>query len=153
LENNQDVCIIFPMHMNPRIREAVNAILKNKSRIILLDALNYNDMVNLMPQSFIILTDSGGIQEEAPSLGKPILVLRNETERPEALEIGAVELVGTNSDKIVKKVNEILTDKDKYLTMAKTINPYGDGKVSERIIKKILNYFCILDKPPEEFKI
>ncbi|MEA2021238.1 MAG: UDP-N-acetylglucosamine 2-epimerase (non-hydrolyzing) [Candidatus Caldatribacteriota bacterium] len=152
LGNNPDVSIIFPMHKNPRIREAVNNILKNKKRMILLDALGYEDMINLISKSFIILTDSGGVQEEAPSLGKPILVLRNETERPEALAAGAVELVGTNDDKIVEKVNELLTDEDKYLEMVKTINPYGDGKASERIVKKILNHFNLVDQSPIEFK-
>lgn len=152
LEDNPDVSIIFPMHKNPRIREAVNDILKNKKRMILLDTLDYKDMINLISKSFIILTDSGGVQEEAPSLGKPILVLRNETERPEALAAGVVELVGTNDDKIVEKVNELLTDKGKYLEMVKTINPYGDGKASERIVKKILNHFDLIDNPPMEFK-
>ena len=152
LEDNPDASIIFPMHKNPRIREAVNNILKNKKRMILLDTLDYKDMINLISKSSIILTDSGGVQEEAPSLGKPILVLRNETERPEALAAGVVKLVGTNGDKIVEKVNELLTNKDKYLEMVKNINPYGDGKASERIIKKILNHFNLIGQSPIEFK-
>ncbi|MEA1939840.1 MAG: UDP-N-acetylglucosamine 2-epimerase (non-hydrolyzing) [Candidatus Caldatribacteriota bacterium] len=152
LKDNPDVNVIFPMHKNPRIREAVNKILKNEQRMILLDTLNYKDIINLIAKSFIILTDSGGIQEEAPSLGKPVLVLRNETERPEALEVGMVELVGTNEDRIVGKVNKLLTDKQKYQEMVNTINPYGDGKASERIVKKILNHFNLIDQPPIEFK-
>jgi UDP-N-acetylglucosamine 2-epimerase (non-hydrolysing) len=152
LEDNPDASIIFPMHKNPRIREAVNNILKNKKRMILLDTLDYKDMINLISKSSIILTDSGGVQEEAPSLGKPILVLRNETERPEALAAGVVKLVGTNGNKIVEKVNELLTNKDKYLEMVKKINPYGDGKASERIIKKILNHFNLISQSPIEFK-
>ncbi|MCK5767538.1 MAG: UDP-N-acetylglucosamine 2-epimerase (non-hydrolyzing), partial [Candidatus Atribacteria bacterium] len=152
LEDNPDASIIFPMHKNPRIREAVNNILKNKKRMILLDTLDYKDMINLISKSSIVLTDSGGVQEEAPSLGKPILVLRNETERPEALAAGVVKLVGTNGDKIVEKVNELLTNKDKYLEMVKNINPYGDGKASERIIKKILNHFNLIGQSPIEFK-
>ena len=152
LEDNPDTYVIFPMHKNPRIREAVNNILKNKKRMILLDTLDYKDMINLISKSSIILTDSGGVQEEAPSLGKPILVLRNETERPEALAAGVVKLVGTNGDKIVEKVNELLTNKDKYLEMVKNINPYGDGKASERIIKKILNHFNLIGQSPIEFK-
>jgi len=153
LEDNPDTSVIFPMHKNPRIREAVNNILKNKKRMILLDTLDYKDMINLISKSSIILTDSGGVQEEAPSLGKPILVLRNETERPEALAAGVVKLVGTNGDKIVEKVNELLTNKDKYLEMVKNINPYGDGKASERIIKKILNHFNLIGQSPIEFKV
>ena len=153
LEDNPDTYVIFPMHKNPRIREAVNNILKNKKRMILLDTLDYKDMINLISKSSIILTDSGGVQEEAPSLGKPILVLRNETERPEALAAGVVKLVGTNGDKIVEKVNELLTNKDKYLEMVKNINPYGDGKASERIIKKILNHFNLIGQSPIEFKV
>jgi len=152
LEDNPDTSVIFPMHKNPRIREAVNNILKNKKRMILLDTLDYKDMINLISKSSIILTDSGGVQEEAPSLGKPILVLRNETERPEALAAGVVKLVGTNGDKIVEKVNELLTNKDKYLEMVKNINPYGDGKASERIVKKILNHFNLISQSPIEFK-
>jgi len=152
LEDNPDTYVIFPMHKNPRIREAVNNILKNKKRMILLDTLDYKDMINLISKSSIILTDSGGVQEEAPSLGKPILVLRNETERPEALAAGVVKLVGTNGDKIVEKVNELLTNKDKYLEMVKNINPYGDGKASERIVKKILNHFNLISQSPIEFK-
>ena len=152
LEDNPDTYVIFPMHKNPRIREAVNNILKNKKRMILLDTLDYKDMINLISKSSIILTDSGGVQEEAPSLGKPILVLRNETERPEALAAGVVKLVGTNGNKIVEKVNELLTNKDKYLEMVKKINPYGDGKASERIIKKILNHFNLISQSPIEFK-
>ena len=152
IERNHDVLIIFPIHKNPRIREAVNNILRDKKRIILLDTLNYKDMINLISKSFIVLTDSGGIQEEAPSLGKPILVLRNETERPEALSAGVVELVGTDCNRITKKVNKLIKDKSKYLEMVKSINPYGDGKASARIILKILHYFNRIKVCPSEFK-
>jgi UDP-N-acetylglucosamine 2-epimerase (non-hydrolysing) len=109
-------------------------------------------MINLMSKIYIILTDSGGIQEEAPSLGKPIFVLRDKTERPEAVEAGVVKLIGTNKERIVSEVNIILTNKDKYMEMAKRINPYGDGKASKRIIKKILCYFNLIDQFPYEFK-
>jgi len=152
LKENPSAFIIFPMHKNPKIREEVLRILNGNKRIILLDTLDYEDMVNLMSKSYIILTDSGGIQEEAPSLAKPILVLRNETERPEALAQGTVDLVGTNCGHITKKVNELMNDKNKYLEMIKSNNPYGDGKASSRIIKKILNYFKLLNTVPDEFK-
>jgi len=152
LEDNRDVYIVFPMHKNPGIREAVRKHLDDKKRILLLDTLDYVDMINLISKSFIVLTDSGGIQEEAPSLGKPILVLRNETERPEALAAGVVELVGTDCNRITQKVNELLKNKEKYSEMVKSVNPYGDGKAAERIIKKILYYFNKTDINPAEFK-
>jgi len=109
-------------------------------------------MINLMSKSYIILTDSGGIQEEAPSLGKPVLVLRDETERPEAVEAGVVKLVGTNKERVYSEVKTILNNKDKYIKMSKSINPYGDGKASERIVKKILYNFNLIDQEPDEFK-
>ncbi|GAI19783.1 unnamed protein product, partial [marine sediment metagenome] len=102
--------------------------------------------------SYIILTDSGGIQEEAPSLGKPVLVLRDETERPEAVEAGVVKLIGTDEKRICSEVDLLLNSREKYREMLKNINPYGDGKASERIVKKILYDFNLIDKAPDEFK-
>jgi UDP-N-acetylglucosamine 2-epimerase (non-hydrolysing) len=134
LDEHSDLFVIIPLHKNPEIRKTVNHILKDRRDILLLDTLDYGDMINLMSKIYIILTDSGGIQEEAPSLGKPIFVLRDETERPEAVEAGVVKLIGTNKERIVSEVNIILTNKDKYMEMAKRINPYGDGKASKRII-------------------
>jgi UDP-N-acetylglucosamine 2-epimerase (non-hydrolysing) len=152
LDEHSDLLVIIPLHKNPEIRKTVNYILKDRRDILLLDTLDYGDMINLMSKIYIILTDSGGIQEEAPSLGKPIFVLRDETERPEAVEAGVVKLIGTNQERIVSEVNIILTNKDKYMEMAKCINPYGDGKASKRIIKKILCYFNLIDQFPDEFQ-
>jgi len=152
LDEHSDLLVIIPLHKNPEIRKTVNHILKDRRDILLLDTLDYGDMINLMSKIYIILTDSGGIQEEAPSLGKPIFVLRDETERPEAVEAGVVKLIGTNKERIVSEVNIILTNKDKYMEMAKRINPYGDGKASKRIIKKILCYFNLIDQFPDEFQ-
>ncbi len=152
IDDYSDLLVIFPIHKNPEIRKIANEILKSRKEVLLLDTLDYKDMVNLMSKSYIILTDSGGIQEEAPSLGKPVLVLREETERPEAVEAGVVKLIGTNSKKIIKEVKELLDNKEKYLEMTRNINPYGDGKAAERIIKKILYNFNLVNQSPDEFK-
>ena len=152
IDKHIDISVIFPLHKNPEIRRNVKEILENKKDILLLDALDYDDMVNLMSKSYIILTDSGGIQEESPSLGKPVLVLRDETERPEAVEAGVVKLVGTNKERVCNEVETLLNSRDKYMEMSKSINPYGDGKASERITKKILYYFNLIEKAPDEFK-
>ena len=152
IDDYSDLSVIFPIHKNPEIRKIANEILKSRKEVLLLDTLDYKDMVNLMSKSYIILTDSGGIQEEAPSLGKPVLVLREETERPEAVEAGVVKLIGTNSKKIIKEVKELLDNKEKYLEMTRNINPYGDGKASERIVKKILYNFNLVNQSPDEFK-
>lgn len=147
-----DVSVIFPLHKNPEIRKNVKEILQNKKDILLLDTLDYDDMINLMSKSYIILTDSGGIQEEGPSLGKPVLVLRDETERPEAVEAGVVKMIGTNEEKVYREVVTLLDSKDKYREMSKNINPYGDGRASERIVKKILYNFNLINQSPDEFK-
>jgi len=152
LDEHSDLFVIIPLHKNPEIRKTVSHILKDRRDVLLLDTLDYGDMINLMSKTYIILTDSGGIQEEAPSLGKPIFVLRDETERPEAVEAGVVKLIGTNKERIVSEVNLILSNKDKYMEMTKRINPYGDGKASKRIIKKILYNFYLIDQAPDEFQ-
>jgi len=152
IEEHSDVSAILPLHKNPEIRRDVKKILQNKKDIILLDTLGYDDMVNLMSKSYIILTDSGGIQEEAPSLGKPVLVLRDETERPEAVKAGVVKLIGTDEEKICSEIDSLLNNREKYIEMSKSINPYGDGKASERIVKKILYNFNLIDQEPDEFK-
>ncbi|MBE3091891.1 MAG: UDP-N-acetylglucosamine 2-epimerase (non-hydrolyzing) [Candidatus Atribacteria bacterium] len=152
IDEHSDTYVIFPLHKNPEIRRNVKEILQNKKNILLLDTLDYDDMVNLMSKSYIMLTDSGGIQEEAPSLGKPVLVLRDETERPEAVEAGVVKLIGTNRERVYSEVKTMLNNKDKYIKMSKSINPYGDGKASERIVKKILYNFNLIDQSPDEFK-
>ena len=152
IDEHPDVLVIFPLHKNPDIRRHVKGILQNKKNILLLDTLDYDDMINLMSKSYIILTDSGGIQEEGPSLGKPVLVLRDETERPEAVEAGVVKLIGTNEERVYREVVTLLDSRDKYREMSKNINPYGDGKASERIVKKILYNFNLIDQSPDEFK-
>ena len=151
IDEYSDTCVIFPLHKNPEIRRNVKAILQNKKDILLLDTLDYDDMINLMSKSYIILTDSGGIQEESPSLGKPVLVLRDETERPEAVKAGVVKLIGTNKERVYREVKTLLNSKDKYVKMSKSINPYGDGKASERIVKKIMYNFNLIDQSPDEF--
>ena len=132
--NNPEINIIYPVHLNPNVRKPVNEILKDIKNIYLIEPLEYPEFVYLMSKSYLILTDSGGIQEEAPSLGKPVLVMRENTERPEAVDAGTVKLVGTNKEKIVKEVENLLKNKIEYDKMSKAINPYGDGKASERII-------------------
>ena len=153
MDNCSPLLIVFPLHKNPEIRREVKNILKDREEVLLLDTLDYPDMINLMSKSYIILTDSGGIQEEAPSFGKPVLVLRNETERPEAVEAGVAKLIGTNRQRIFEEVKQLLEDKEKYEKMVKSINPYGDGRASERIAKKTLHYFNFIAQSPEEFKI
>ena len=152
MNEHSNASVIFPLHKNPEISRNVKEILQNRKNILLLDALDYDDMINLMSKSYIILTDSGGIQEEAPSLGKPVLVLRNETERPEAVKAGVVKLIGTDEERICSEVDSLLNSREKYMEVSKSINPYGDGRASERIVKKILYNFNLIDQSPDEFK-
>jgi len=130
---NSDVQIIYPVHLNPNVREPVNRILSNINNIHLVEPMEYLSFIKLMDASYLILTDSGGIQEEAPSLGKPVLVMRDTTERPEAVEAGTVKLVGTDEKEIVRVVNQLLTNKKVYKNMSKAHNPYGDGHASQAI--------------------
>ncbi|NLE25651.1 MAG: UDP-N-acetylglucosamine 2-epimerase (non-hydrolyzing), partial [Clostridiaceae bacterium] len=120
-------------------------------RIHLIDPLNVQDMHNLMDRSTLIMTDSGGLQEEAPSLGKPVLVLRNETERPEAVKAGTVKLLGTDSEIVYKEARYLLEDATEYQRMAKAVNPYGDGQASKRITQALAYYFKLSDKKPDDF--
>lgn len=136
---HNEVQIVYPVHLNPNIQDPVNRYLGNKANIKLVNPLSYSAFVWLMNQSYFILTDSGGVQEEAPSLGKPVLVLRDTTERPEAIAAGTVLLVGTNKEKIIVSCSELLDNKIKYLEMTKAHNPYGDGLACERIIEFIQN--------------
>jgi len=137
VENNPDIQVIYPVHLNPNVRQTVFGMLDNIDRIKLIEPLDYAPFATLMKQSYIILTDSGGVQEEAPSLGKPVFVLRDETERPEAVESGTVKLVGSNTEKIVNSVQELLDSQEKYDRMASATNPYGDGLASGRILEAI----------------
>lgn len=140
-ENYPDIDFLYPVHLNPNVRKSVNSILGRSANenIFLIDPLDYLPFVYLMQKSYLILTDSGGIQEEAPELGKPVLVMRDTTERPEALEAGTVELVGTDEGKIIKSVNRLILDKEYYSKMITKINPYGDGRAAERIVWYFLN--------------
>jgi UDP-N-acetylglucosamine 2-epimerase (non-hydrolysing) len=134
-KNNPDIQIVYPVHLNPNVQEPVNRLLKGLDNIFLVEPLEYLSFVYLMDRSHIILTDSGGIQEEAPSLGKPVLVMRDTTERPEAVASGTVKLVGTDADLIVAEIESLLSDNEKYLSMSEAHNPYGDGHACERILK------------------
>lgn len=134
-ESRDDVSIVYPVHLNPNVRRPVMSILGKARNIHLIEPLDYDTFIFLMRQSYLILTDSGGIQEEAPTLGKPVLLMRNTTERPEAIRAGAVRMVGTEKDDIVKGVYRLLDDKALYNKMSAATNPYGDGKASDRILK------------------
>lgn len=137
--DNADRLVIYPVHLNPKVQEPVNRILSGINNVILIKPLVYQDFIWLMNRSKIIITDSGGVQEEAPSLGKPVLVMRNNTERPEAVEAGTVLLVGTNEELIVSKALDLLNNKEKFEKMSKLHNPYGDGLASKRIVEFIKN--------------
>jgi UDP-N-acetylglucosamine 2-epimerase (non-hydrolysing) len=132
-----DVEIVYPVHLNPNVREPVNRLLADVSNIHLIEPLDYLPFVYMMNRSYLILTDSGGIQEEAPSLGKPVLVMRDTTERPEAVDAGTVKLVGTEVDVITRNLNSLLTDAEAYRQMSFAHNPYGDGEACARIIKTL----------------
>ncbi|MEZ8990165.1 non-hydrolyzing UDP-N-acetylglucosamine 2-epimerase [Vibrio breoganii] len=138
-KSHSDTQILYPMHLNPNVREPVNRILGGIKNIFLIEPQQYLPFIYLMTRAHVILTDSGGIQEEAPSLGKPVLVLRDTTERPEAVEAGTVKLVGTDVDKIVSSLNELLTSEAAYQAMSFAHNPYGDGNACEKILSKLNN--------------
>lgn len=131
----KDIQIVYPMHLNPNVREPVNRILGNHDNVILIEPQQYLPFIYLMSKSYIILTDSGGIQEEAPSLGKPVLVMRDTTERPEAIEAGTVKLVGTQESDIIDGLSELLLDENKYKDMSFAHNPYGDGHACRKILE------------------
>ncbi len=151
VETVPDTEVVFPVHRNPLVRQAVKEVLDGVPGIHLVDPMEYEPFTNLMARSAIILTDSGGIQEEAPSLGKPVLVLRDTTERPEAVASGTVKLVGTDEDKVYNTAYKLLTDEEAYREMAESINPYGDGHTSERIVQAILYFYGISEKKPSIF--
>ncbi len=138
-QNHKDIQIIYPVHLNPNVQKPVYQLLSNQENIKLITPLSYPAFVWLMNKSDLIITDSGGVQEEAPSLGKPVLVMRDTTERPEAVEAGTVLLVGTNTNQIILEAERLLNDKKSYDTMSRLHNPYGDGKACERIVDFILN--------------
>lgn len=138
-KNNPEIALIYPVHLNPNVQEPVKKYLQNIPNIKLLEPLAYQDFIWLMHRSKLIITDSGGVQEEAPSLGKPVLVMRDTTERPEAVEAGTVILVGTDTEKIVAETEDLLHNTERYNKMSALHNPYGDGKASQRIVEIIKN--------------
>lgn len=153
VEKYEDVEVVYAVHKNPAVRDVVFDILGNNNRIHLLDPLDLKDMHNLMSRSYLVLTDSGGLQEEVPSMGKPVLVLRNVTERPEGIEAGTLKLAGVNEDTIFDMTETLLTNEEEYKKMAQAKNPFGDGHASERIVEIILHNFGIRTDRPEDFKI
>jgi UDP-N-acetylglucosamine 2-epimerase (non-hydrolysing) len=138
VRRNPDVQVVYPVHMNPNVREPVYRILNGHERLHLIEPLPYEPFAHLMKHAYLVLTDSGGIQEEAPALGKPVLVMRRETERPEAVEAGTVKIVGTDSERIIAETERLLYDADEYRRMAHAVSPYGDGHAAERIVAALL---------------
>ncbi len=147
----EDINIVYAVHLNPAVRETVFRVLVENPRIHLIDPPDVQDMHNLMARSYLVMTDSGGLQEEAPSLGKPVLVLRKETERPEAVTAGTVKLAGTNREAIRSMAFDLIEDPEEYKKMSKAVNPYGDGQASERIVNAILYEFGRAQDRPAEF--
>ncbi len=142
LATRSDVQIVYPVHLNPRVKEPVERILGGVQHIHLIDPLDYAAFVYLMRTSYLIITDSGGVQEEAPTLGKPVLVVREKTERPEGVAAGTAKLAGTSTERIVKEASLLLDTQDEYEKMARTHNPYGDGRASQRIVKRIIDDYA-----------
>jgi UDP-N-acetylglucosamine 2-epimerase (non-hydrolysing) len=153
VQEHGDVQVVYPVHLNPAVREVADEILGNDPRIHLIEPLDVFDFHNLAARAFLILTDSGGVQEEAPSLGVPVLVLRDTTERPEGIEAGTLKLAGTNEETIYSMARELLNNRNEYEKMAKASNPYGDGHASKRIVQAILYYFGKVTQPPAPFSI
>jgi UDP-N-acetylglucosamine 2-epimerase len=146
-----DVEVVYPVHRNPAVLDAARSILGERKRIHLIEPLDYLPFANLMAKCHLVMTDSGGIQEEAPSLGKPVLVLREVTERPEAVKAGTVKLAGVKRAEVVKVASQLLEDDSEYSKMAHAVNPYGDGTASRRIVDALLYFFGINEKLPEDF--
>lgn len=141
VRRNRDVRVVYPVHRNPNVRCVVHRLLDGEPGVHLLDPHPYEAFVQLMARSFFVITDSGGLQEEAPAFGKPVLVLRGETERPEGIEAGVAKLVGTSADRILPEAERLLHDRDAYQAMACAISPYGDGQAAERIVRIILERY------------
>ena len=150
-ESFPDVEVVYPVHLNPLVRNTAQEILGNHPRIHLINPLDVTELHNLMNKCYMVMTDSGGLQEEAPSLGKPVLVLRNETERPEAVKAGTVKIAGVDKEDIKKLAYTLLADEKEYEKMSHAVNPYGDGSASKRTVDAILYYFGVENKKPENF--
>ena len=151
VETHPDVELVYLVHLNPIVKEVAEKYLQGIPRVHLLPPQDTKETHNIMSRCYMVLTDSGGLQEEAPHLGKPVLVFRSETERPEAVEAGTVRLVGTDYNLIIQNANELLTNQESYRIMSQAANPYGDGKASERIVQAILYGFGRTNQRPEEF--
>ena len=152
-EQNEDVELVYPVHLSPVVREAVDAYLRGAPRVHLIEPLPADEMHNIMARCYMVLTDSGGLQEEAPALGKPVLVMRRETERPEAVEAGTVKLCGVVQDDIVTMAERLIRDRNAYEKMAHAVNPYGDGKACARIADAIEWHFGRRSERPADFKV
>ena len=148
---HEEVEVIFPMHRNPKVRSIVQEVLGDMPRVHLIEPLEYEPFANLMDRTYLIMTDSGGIQEEAPSLGKPVLVLRDTTERPEAVQAGTVKLVGTDKATVYFTAKELITNAEMYTAMSNAVNPYGDGLASERIVQALRHEFFENQEKPSSF--
>jgi len=153
VQKYKNVRIVYPVHLNPAVSKPVYRILGNLERICLTRPLDYLDFINLMKRAYLVLTDSGGLQEEAPSLGKPVLVLRKVTERPEGVQAGTVKVIGVEEERIFKETVHLLENKDAYRKMSTAVNPYGDGKAAKRIAQAILYYFGLTRREPKEFQL
>ncbi|MEY8699831.1 UDP-N-acetylglucosamine 2-epimerase (non-hydrolyzing) [Streptococcus ferus] len=151
LQEYQDVEVIYPVHLSPAVQEAARDILSGQERVHLIEPLDVVDFHNLAAKSYFIMSDSGGVQEEAPSLGKPVLVLRDTTERPEGVEAGTLKLVGTDKESVKKAMIELLENQSEYSRMSQAQNPYGDGRASQRIMDAIAHYFTSSERP-EDFR-
>lgn len=151
-KKNKDIEVVYPVHLNPAVQDVATKVLGEVKNVHLIEPLDVITTHNLINRSYMVLTDSGGIQEEAPSLGKPVLVLRGETERPEAVAAGTVKIVGTNKQTIINETIKLLTDEEEYKKMSRALNPYGDGNACERIVDAIMYYFGMTEERPEDLK-
>jgi UDP-N-acetylglucosamine 2-epimerase len=145
------VYMIYPVHLNPNVQKSAKSALGNHPRIHLIPPIDYLDLVHLLEKAYMVVTDSGGIQEEAPALGKPVMVLRKVTERPEAVAAGTARVIGVDEQEVYRGLKELLDDKKVYNRMANAVNPYGDGKVTPRILDAIRYHFKVGNKRPDEF--
>ncbi|MFV9510401.1 non-hydrolyzing UDP-N-acetylglucosamine 2-epimerase [Tepidibacillus sp. LV47] len=153
VDDHEDIAVVYPVHLNPLVQETAQKILGGNERIHLIEPLDVIDFHNFEARAHLILSDSGGVQEEAPAFGVPVLVLRKTTERPEGIKAGTLKLVGTKEEEIYREAHRLLTDKSAYESMSKAANPYGDGRASTRIVEAILYHFRYLQEPPEPFTV
>jgi UDP-N-acetylglucosamine 2-epimerase (non-hydrolysing) len=151
VNDHPDIIMIYPVHLSPIVQETAKSILSNHERIILLDPIDYRDMINLISRAYLVMSDSGGLQEECPVFHKPLVLMRDTTERPEGVESGVTILCGTTEEAIYEETHKLLTDDDEYNRRANAKNPFGDGKASERIVYALAHYFGFVQEPPIEF--